>query len=202
MNKKEIMAFFNRQAPEWDAHMIKSDRKINYILDAAGVHDNAVVLDVACGTGVLFPYYLERNVAKIIGVDFSSEMVRIAGAKCCDPRVEVICGDMETIPVRMQCDCCVVYNAFPHFEDPTRLMERLSQWIKPHGRLTIAHGMSLEMLARHHKKRAQHVSREMLTPLEMKTIASPWFEIDIQVSDDEKYADGIFFSRRPSFARF
>ncbi len=187
MNKKEIIAFFNRQASEWDAHMIKSDRKINYILDAAGVHENAVVLDVACGTGVLFPYYLERNAAKIVGVDFSSEMVRIAVSKCCDPRVEVICGDIETIPVRIQCDCCVVYNAFPHFEDPVRLLERLSKWIKPKGRLTIAHGMSLEALAKHHEKRAQHVSRDMLTPQEMKKIASPWFDIDIEISDDEKY---------------
>lgn len=187
MNKKEIIAFFNRQASEWDAHMIKSDRKINYILDAAGVYENGVVLDVACGTGVLFPYYLERNVAKIVGVDFSSEMVRIAVSKCCDPRVEVICGDIETIPVRIQCDCCVVYNAFPHFEEPVRLLGQLSKWIKPNGRLTIAHGMSLEALARHHEKRAQHVSRDMLTPQEMKKIASPWFDIDIEISDDEKY---------------
>lgn len=57
MNKKEIAAFFDRMAPEWDANMIKSDEKINFILDAAGVKENSVVLDVACGTGVMFPYY-------------------------------------------------------------------------------------------------------------------------------------------------
>ena len=55
MNKKEIAAFFDRMAPEWDANMIKSDEKINFILDAAGVKENSVVLDVACGTGVMFP---------------------------------------------------------------------------------------------------------------------------------------------------
>ena len=54
MNKKEIAAFFDRMAPEWDANMIKSDEKINFILDAAGVKENSVVLDVACGTGVMF----------------------------------------------------------------------------------------------------------------------------------------------------
>ena len=40
MNKKEIAAFFDRMAPEWDANMIKSDEKINFILDAAGVKEN------------------------------------------------------------------------------------------------------------------------------------------------------------------
>ena len=47
MNKKEVAAFFDRMAPEWDAEMIKSDEKINFILDAAGVKENSVVLDVA-----------------------------------------------------------------------------------------------------------------------------------------------------------
>ena len=65
MNKKEIAAFFDRMAPEWDANMIKSDEKINFILDAAGVKENSVVLDVACGTGVMFPYYLARSCSRI-----------------------------------------------------------------------------------------------------------------------------------------
>ena len=55
MNKKEIIAYFDRCAPQWDARMVTDDGKINGILDAAGVREHDVVLDVACGTGVLFP---------------------------------------------------------------------------------------------------------------------------------------------------
>ena len=44
MNKKEVVAFFDRMAPEWDAEMIKSDEKINFILDAAGVKENFVFM--------------------------------------------------------------------------------------------------------------------------------------------------------------
>ena len=80
MNKKEIAAFFDRMAPEWDANMIKSDEKINFILDAAGVKENSVVLDVACGTGVMFPYYLARGADRVIGVDISAQMARIAAS--------------------------------------------------------------------------------------------------------------------------
>lgn len=187
MNKKEIIAYFDRCAPQWDARMVTDDGKINGILDAAGVREHDVVLDVACGTGVLFPYYLSRNVARVIGVDISPEMVKIAASKLRDPRIEVVCGDMETIPIRMRCDCCVIYNAFPHFEEPRRLIKRLAQWVKPGGRLTVAHSMGLEALRKHHAGRAEHVSREMLPPEALAAVMTPWFQADSLVSDEEHY---------------
>lgn len=187
MNKKEIAAYFDRQAPGWDGRMVADDGKIGFILDAAGVREHAVVLDVACGTGVLFPYYLARNISRVIGVDISIEMARIAAAKLHDPRVEVVCGDVEAIPVRMLCDCCVVYNAFPHFEDPARLIACLARWVRPGGRLTVAHSMGLDALRRHHAGRAEHVSREMLPPWELAELLAPWFQVNIAMADGEKY---------------
>ena len=187
MNKNEIIAYFDRCAPQWDARMVTDDVKISTILDAAGVREHGVVLDVACGTGVLFPYYLRRNVARVIGVDISPEMAKIAASKLHDPRIEVLCGDVETIPVRMPCDCCVIYNAFPHFAEPERLVERLARWVKPGGRLTVAHSMGLEALRRHHAGRAEHVSREMLPPEELALVMTPWFRADILMSDEGRY---------------
>ena len=63
MDKQEIAAFFDRHAPQWDDHLVTDDTKLKTILDAAGVGEHTTVLDVACGTGVLFPYYLAREVA-------------------------------------------------------------------------------------------------------------------------------------------
>ena len=99
----------------------------------------------------------------------------------------MICGDVEEIPVERLCDCCVVYNAFPHFESPERLVERLSHWLKSGGRLTVAHGMSLDALRMHHKGRADSVSREMLTAEELSAVFAPYFDVDVAVSDDEKF---------------
>lgn len=47
--------------------------------------------------------------------------------------------------------------------------------------------MSLEALHRHHSGRADSVSRETLTAKELNDVFSPFFEVDIAVSDDEKY---------------
>ncbi len=187
MNKREIAAYFDLQAPHWDARMVTDDEKLRLILDTAGVTRHTVVLDVACGTGVLFPYYLARNVSRVIGVDLSREMTRIAVAKQSDPRIEVLCADIETLPVHLRCDCCVVYNAFPHFEDPARLIACLARWVKPGGRLTVAHSMGLEALRRHHAGRAEHVSREMLPPSALAALFAPWFEADTAEADAEKY---------------
>ena len=56
---KEVVEFFDRLAPGWDAEMVRSDEIIRTILDNADVTAGKNVLDVACGTGVLIPDYLE-----------------------------------------------------------------------------------------------------------------------------------------------
>ena len=187
MNKKEIRAFFDRAAPDWDSHLVVDNEKINFILNKAGIAENCTVLDVACGTGVLFPHYLHRNVSHVTGVDISPNMTRIAAAKNRDIRVEVICADIETLPVHRRCDCCVVYNAFPHFPHPQALIACLASWVTPGGRLTVAHSMSLAALKKHHEGPAEHVCREMLEAHELAKLFAPWFAVDCAVSDDEKY---------------
>ena len=65
MNKKDVIDFFNMLAPSWDSDMVKSDEIIAKILDTAKIGANQDVLDVACGTGVMFDYYLDRNVNSV-----------------------------------------------------------------------------------------------------------------------------------------
>lgn len=188
LNKREIIRFFNERAADWDAGMVRSDAKINAILDAADVGKNKAILDVACGTGVLFQDYLNRGVARVTGVDIAPEMARIAATKLRDPRVEVLCGDVETICLPRKYDCVVVYNAFPHFPEPARLLKRLAGCLKPGGRVTVAHGMSLRALAAHHSGAAQPVSRTMLTPEEMRPLMeAAGLTVDVMISDEEKY---------------
>ena len=89
MNKQKITAFFDALAPQWDADMIRDDAIIGKILDGAEVASGKRILDVACGTGVLFGDYLARGAAEITGVDISMEMVKIAREKF-PGRVEVL----------------------------------------------------------------------------------------------------------------
>ena len=131
MNKQDIIAFFDRCAPSWDAEMIKNDAIIEKILDNAEIEAGMDILDVACGTGVMFPYYLQREAASVTGIDISPEMAKIAEGKFSgESRVQVICGDVEETVFDRKFDRIVVYNAFPHFPKPKRLIKILSGLLK------------------------------------------------------------------------
>ncbi len=184
MNKKDIIEFFDRCAPWWDDDMIRHDDILSTILTLGGIREGIDVLDVACGTGVLFPDYLGRNVASVTGIDISPEMAKIAASKF--PQVNVICGDVENTDFGKQFDAIMVYNAFPHFPDPAKLIETLAGLTKPGGRLTVAHGMSRAALTDHHK-RASAVSIDLLHEKELSALFSRWFDVDVVISTDRMY---------------
>ncbi len=185
MNQSDVIAFFNRCAPSWDEEMIRNEEVIRIILDNAHIQRGIDVLDVACGTGVLFPDYLAREVGNVTGIDIAPEMARRAAEKF--PDVEVLCGDVETYPFCKAFDAVMVYNAFPHFPDPQRLIERLAGLTKPGGRLSVAHGMSRAMLTRHHSGAAGKVSIELIGEQELAALFAPWFDVDVVISDDRMY---------------
>ena len=188
MEKKDVIEFFDRCAPTWDAEMVKSDKIINAILDNAEIGPGMDVLDVACGTGVMFPYYLERGAASVTGVDISPKMAQIAGEKYAgNSAVQVICGDVEEISFERKFDAVVVYNAFPHFPEPKRLIKTLASLLKEGGRLTVAHGASRETIDNHHHGSASAVSNGLMTAESLRALFAPWLQVEVVISNDRMY---------------
>ena len=188
MNKQDVIEFFDRCAPSWDAEMMKNDTIIGKILDNAEIESGQRVLDVACGTGVMFPFYLQRGVASVTGIDISPEMAKIAESKfSLDSRVQVICGDVEEVKFDGKFDRIVVYNAFPHFPKPKRLIKILAGLLKENGRLTIAHGQSREAIDGHHKGSASKVSNGLMTADSLKKLFDPHFEVEVVISNNKMY---------------
>ena len=183
----EVIEFFDRLAPGWDAEMVRNDEIISTILDNAAVTEGKVVLDVACGTGVLIPDYLKRRVASVTGIDISPKMAEIAKAKFPQPEVTILCGDVESTYFGKQFDCIVVYNAFPHFPDPERLIATLSGLLKPGGTLTVAHGMSREKIDAHHHGSAHHVSNGLMRADALASIFKKNLTVTTMISNDRMY---------------
>ena len=180
-----MIEFFDRLAPGWDADTVRHDDIIAKILDTAGVKPGADVLDVACGTGVLFPDYLSRNVGSLTAVDISPEMAKIAQSKC--PRAKVYCADVMEVDFGRKFDCVVVYNAFPHFPEPERLIETLSGLLKPGGKLTVAHGMSRAAIDHRHEGSAGKVSVGLMHEDRLAEIFSRYLTVTAKTSDDRMY---------------
>ena len=187
IEKKEVIAFFDDLASSWDAEMIRNDGIINTILDNANVGAGKDVLDVATGTGVLIPDYLARGVSSVTAIDISPKMVEIAKAKFPQEKVTVLCGDVEGTDFPTQFDCVIVYNAFPHFPDPERLIARLASLLKPGGTLTVAHGMSREKIDAHHHGAASHVSNGLMSAEDLSAIFARSLTVTVTVSNARMY---------------
>lgn len=188
MEKKDVIEFFDRCAPSWDEEMITNDEIIGKILDNAKVEGMINILDVACGTGVMIPYYLKRGVASVTGIDISPKMAKIAAEKFQEEsKVEIICGDVEETVFNCKFDVIMIYNAFPHFTDGKRLVPCLCGLLKKGGRLSIAHGASRETINEHHRGAAKYVSNGLMEAEQLKEIFEPYFEVEVCVSDEKMY---------------
>jgi demethylmenaquinone methyltransferase/2-methoxy-6-polyprenyl-1,4-benzoquinol methylase len=185
LNKQDVIEFFDRLAPWWDADMIRDDAIIATILDNAGVSQGKRVLDVACGTGVLFGDYLARKVASLTAIDISPEMAKIAASKF--PQARVLCGDALTEPLPGPFDCIVVYNAFPHFPQPEKLIEVLSGYLAPGGSLTVAHGMSRAAIDAHHHGAAAKVSVGLMHEDDLAALMEKTLTVKHKISNEKMY---------------
>ena len=188
MNKSEMIRFFDMRAPSWDACEVRKDDVIDRIFDNAHICGGLDILDVACGTGVLFPHYIKRNVRSVTAIDISGGMAKIAAQKAAAlPDVSVICADVEEYSFDRMFDSAMVYNAFPHFFEPEHLISVLFSLIRPGGRLTVAHSMSREEINRLHLGAASSVSEPLPPAEELKKLMDVLFDVDTVISDDEMY---------------
>jgi len=188
MKKSDIIAFFDSRAEFWDAETVKSDEIIECILDNVRASAGQDILDVACGTGVMFPYYLKRRAASITCIDISPAMARIAAEKFADAEnIRVICGDVEETDFAQSFDLVMVYNAFPHFPEPERLIAALCAVLKPGGRLCIAHGASREAIDECHKGPAGKISLGLMEAGELKKLLEKHLTVETVISNEFMY---------------
>ncbi len=184
MDKKDVIEFFDSMAPHWDDNQIRNEDAIKLILDKGDIAKGKRILDVACGTGVLFPDYISLG-AKVTGIDISQKMVKKTKQKF--PGIEVICGDAESYSFEKQFDAVMIYNAFPHFVNPKALFENLSRHLNNRGRLTVAHGMSEEELRECHSGRAKNISLPLPSKEKLAEMMSEFCDVDVMISDERMY---------------
>ncbi len=184
MDKKDVIEFFNNIAPRWDNEQLRNEDVISLILEKGDIAKDKQILDVACGTGVLFPDYISLG-ANVTGIDISPEMVKIAKENF--PGIEVICGDAESYSFENQFDAVMIYNAFPHFIKPKTLFANLTKHLNSGGRLTVAHGISEKELQQCHSGKAKNISLPLPSKEKLAEMMSEFCDVDIMISDEKMY---------------
>ena len=95
---------------------------------------------------------------------------------------------MEDVALERKFDCIMVYNAFPHFPYPKRLIKILAGLLKEDGRLTVAHGMSRAQIDHHHEGPASKVSVGLMHEDDLAGIFEKHLKVVAKISDDRMYA--------------
>ena len=184
MDINQVKEFFDSMASGWDEINHRNEDAISEILLKSGIEKGSRVLDVACGTGVLFPDYKKLG-AEIVGIDISENMVKAAREKF--PDVKVVCGDAAVYRDEKSFDAVMIYNAFPHFADPEALLSNLASLLTVGGRLSVAHGLSEKELAECHSGSAKNISVPLMKKEALAALLEPDFEVDVLISDERMY---------------
>lgn len=159
-----IEKFFNDIASSWDNMEIIPFEHKKWILDQVNIKENDLVLDIACGTGVISKMINDISKNKVIGIDISKNMIDIAKAKYKDDSsLTFIHIDLFDLDESNKYDLAIIYNAYPHFLEPTKLSNKLSKILKENGRFAILHSLSRADLEKHHSS-VSNISRSLKEP--------------------------------------
>lgn len=187
MDHGKVKDFFDHRAPTWDQGETCPIERKRALLGRLPIRVGDRVLDVACGTGVMTALVHERSQAPVAGVDISPKMVDIAREKYANcPWASFVAADFVTADVEGQYDFVLVYNAYPHFDDPAALAAKMAQVLGPSGRFAILHSLSRAQLDAHHAH-CMDVSRSLRCPQEEAKAFERYFAVEQADEGDDFY---------------
>lgn len=184
--KDKVTLFFDSVAENWDSTNHLDSGVLEKIIDIAGVSANKTVLDVGCGTGVLIPFFLKRQVRHITALDISEKMLHKAKKKYHDSDILYVCSDILSFGSNETFDCVVAHNAFPHFLRQHETVEKLKALTSCGGTLTVAHSISRSDVLKCHEN-VPEISVELPEAQTLADMFGDDFEKFTVISDEKCY---------------
>lgn len=192
-NTSSIKNYFNEKACSWNENCSIDEEVLDLLFSKGSLINNRSILDVGCGTGILFNYYLKHNAKSITGIDISNNMLEIAKKQY--PNIKLICDDIVNYNDINRYDLIVIYNTLPHIIDFERLLVNLKNLIQINGKIIIAFGQSREKTNVIHKNIPRDISFELPIIEELCSIISKYFNIEYSISNEDIY-EIIFINKK------
>lgn len=103
IKKRNVMRHYNQLGRVYDRQYANEQKtKIEATLENVPLNKKDFVLDVGCGTGLLFPYIANR-VQLLIGIDISQKLLKKARTrKKHYPNTHILLADADHIPFKNQ----------------------------------------------------------------------------------------------------
>ena len=193
MAKKEVVQdIFNDIAPKYDLlnHLLSMNIDKGWrrkAMSCIGEQEKGCLLDVACGTGAMFEALRERKPSHITAVDLSEKMIEIAARKVeGDSLFELQCQDLFEM-TQETFDRIIIYNAYPHFMEKDKVVQKVAELLNPGGRFIVAHGACREKINGCHTNVPKEITSGLLSAKEESRLWETCFSIDILIDTEQFY---------------
>ncbi len=154
--------FFNKAAEDWDRKIKAGDHIVlERLFSIFPLSKEERIIDVGSGTGISIPYYKRAGISELYSVELSRGMVEILRGKFPDL---IIFNQSFLQPLSFEAcvDKIVIYNTFPHFDNFEEVFKRSAEYLKPGGKLIIAHSLDRDALNALHRRKHRAVADDVL----------------------------------------
>jgi len=140
MTRPATARSYNRWATDYDRRWRHyTDVTLGVLLDHLALDRDRAILDVGCGTGTLLARLRNRvSHARLIGVDPSDGMLRLAREKLADEAVDLYDGTAYQLPLNDQSvDVVTMANMVHYLTRPSVACNEARRVLRPGGALAI-----------------------------------------------------------------
>jgi len=130
--KRDVMRYYDELAGSYNSlYGDEQDLKIDLALGVVRLKDSDLVLDVGCGTGLLFDHIAE-SVGQIVGLDLSSGILGVASERSRELRerckVSIIRADADFMPFREEAfDVIFAFTLLQNLPDPAVTVKEITR---------------------------------------------------------------------------
>jgi len=153
--------YFNENYESWKEVSDEKGRIINKTINKLGISEGDTVLDVASGTGVLYPALRHLRLSNYVALDISENMLK--ELKGLYPEAKTICDDFDKeVKLEAIFDYIIIFNSIPHFENLDIVFANAYRHLKIGGTFAIVHSKTRGGLKQHHKNIGYNLGRDAI----------------------------------------
>ena len=186
--------YFDGVAAQWDKLVAgEPTRRLSEIIAALDIAPGVTVIDVGCGTGVLFPMLAEKvrpPAGSVIALDVSRQMLLRASEKQLNlPEVHVhlVQADAQNLALPDgMADWVIANSVFPHVHDKAFTLREMYRVLRRGGRMVICHFNSREAVNALHRRIGGAIGDDQLPPNDemVRMVAEAGF-LDVTLQEGE-----------------